>query len=1123
MHRSNVDYLIQGSKARSGFLALSFLLVMAGIVHSEEALDVGELKTLMAENPAVVFPDVPALNVNTVAIQNGDFTAPHIPPVRTSNDGRVGMYIKRLYGATRRFTLLRPEALDKPFDQLPSGIPAGLISDFYDQDIGYGHHATLCDGSSDFADLSEQNASVNGIMNPRQCGSNDCYNLSVIGNIATTENVTLTDGNIVLKAGTRITRNEFVVEVAAPKTQSANIVNITHVRETRSEFMPRVDAYLEPMFTADGRVLVFRMKSRFTTQLNASQGGFQWIADDGSVNTGTYDMVYAVIPKSADACDVTQLQGPFPVSHAPYHNLVNQTYGFAQHPFRDTEGNNIEDGAELKGTYPWIDRGGRNLFFTALYSPLYYNTGRIDPVVGGGIYAARYDARCIDNCDEMVSQDTFHTQGAIVMGGWTKGKMVMLDGAFSNSDYGLAVHPSAQRDLALYSDAEGDKVWERVGSIRDTQAENLPLQGAKNTSFMDSLENLFNGHENFLPATPRDVVWRLSTGRGTADVAFDDYINEHSIIVTNMNASLTHDVGIEGEIPTSYTRNNINMRHNDGFEHFYTHGGKGFTLAPRIQNAATSLGSSVPDYGRTHGNIRIEPISKGGITGKGLWLDGSSGVSFYINEGLSQSRPGSEAFVSVFVDLRSRDSEPKRLLSFPDGSVLTISKNYLRYLIASNGVEFEAVLPDLSHDTNNTDSDGWMHVALQFNADRSAVDVFLNGYLLAQWLTPTHTPLMQGELVLGALIEDSMGVRGWLDEFKVFSYRPDLESVCNHAHGTLMGFEKEEGSPKWFEVASRYPQVSHDIVSQALTQRQYTNHKLYACVHNYGNVIGTANALALERLANPLLMPLRQIIQFPEGPLYWDEPRPDSLHNSFCLECHFASTNFSPLSLQALVPVSNLVLQHDVRRQPMQPPRAVMGHVAASLGACQYNFSLLGEPVTLSDSCFLNRQAPNVVSDITYRIIHVASGNPIRVETWDQGNGHDQQGYPVTLEPDGVDGCDGAECDFKVEDRNDGFQSINPTNDIITRPLGVLGMNFLLSQGQENVSGMILRRSARYIQNCPLGDCDFKIVSVGANRFRIEPEPGYSLTAYEYDTRIQITNTEACQWQKCDFEFVPLE
>ena len=1121
MRSSSMYYLLLGA---------SFLLVIPWFVHSEGTANIDQgFKILVAENPAVVFPDVPALNINTVAIQNGDFTAPHIPPVRTSNDGRVGMYIKRLYGATRRFTLLRPETIDKPFDQMLPGIPTGLLSDFYDQDIGYGHHATLCDGSSDFVNLSEQNTSVKGIENPRQCGSNDCYDLSVIGNIATTENITLMDGSTALKAGMRITRNEFVVDVAAPKTPSANIVNITHVRETRSDFMPRVDAYLEPMFTGDGRVLVFRMKSRFTPQLNASQGEFQWVADDGSVNTGTYDMVYAVIPQSEDPCDVTQLQGPFPVSHAPYHNLVNQTYGFAQHPFRDTEGNKVADGVELKGTYPWIDRGGRNLFFTALYSPLYYNTGRIDPVVGGGIYAARYDARCIDTCDEMVNQDTFHTQGVVVMGAWTKGKMVMLDGAFSNSDYGLAVHPSAQRDLALYSDAEGNKVWERVGSIRDTQAENLPLQGAKNTSFIDSLEHLFNGHKNFLPITPRDVVWRFSTGRGTADVAFDDYINEHSIIVTNMNASLTHDVGIEGEIPISYTRNNTNMRHNDGFEHFYTHGGKGFTLSPRIQNAATSLVSSVPDYGRAHGNIRIEPIAKGGINGKGLWLDGSSGVSFFINEGLSQSRPGSEAFVSIFVDLRSRDSEPKQLLNFPDGSVLTLSKNHLRYLIGSNGAEFETVLPNLPDDAihntdiNSTGNEGWVHVALQFNANRSAVDVFFNGYLLTKWLTPIHTPLMEGELVLGTLTENNMGMRGWLDEFKVFTYRPDLESVCNHAHGTLMGFEKEQSSPKWFEVASSYPQVSHDIVSQELTQSQHTNHKFYACIHNYSNVGGTANGFTLERLANPLLMPLRQAIQFPEGPLYWDQPRPDSLNNGFCLECHSVNTNFSPLSLQALVPISNLVVQHDVRRQPMQPPRTVMGHAAASLEACQYNFSLLDEPITLSDACFLNLSAPVVASNITYRIIHVASGNPIRVETWDQGNGHDQQGYPVTLESAGVNACDGAECDFKVEDRSDGFQSINPTNGIITRPLGVLGMNHLLSQDQGDVSGMILRRSARYIENCPLGDCDFKMISVGANRFRIEPEPGYALTTYDYDTRIQITNTESCEFQKCDFQFLPLE
>ena len=1123
MRKSNQSYYGYVCKVWFVFYLFGCLLSWSSLVYSQAPVSASELKTLIAENPAVVFPDVPLLDVNTVAIQNGEFTAAHIPPIRTSNDGRVGMYIKRLYGATRRFTLLRPEALDRPFNQLPPGVPTGLIADFYDEGIGHGHHATLCDGSSDFA---EKNTSVNGKTNPRQCGENDCYDLSVIGNISTTEDVTLLDGSTVSKAGTRITRNEFVLEVAVPKTQNANIVNITHIRETRSEFMPRVDTSLEPMFTADGRVLVFRMKSRFTAQLNISQGEFEWRADNGSVNTGTYDMVYAVIPQSAEPCDVTQLQGPFPVSHAPYHHLVNQMYGFAQHPFRDPEGNEIEDGAELKGTYPWIDRSGRNLFFTAIHSPLYYNTGRIDPVVGGGIYAARYDARCIDTCDEMVSQDTFHTQGVMAMGAWTKGKMVMLDGAFSNSDYGLAVHSSALRDLALYSDAQEGKVWEPVGAIRETQAENLPLQGVKNTSFMDSLEHLFNGYKNFLPATPRDVVWRFSTGRGTSDVAFDDYMNEHSVIVTNMNASLTHDVGTEGQIPASYTRNKTNMRHNDGFEHFYTHGGKGFTLAPRIQNAATKLSIEVPDYGRTHGNIRIEPIAKGGIAGKGLWLDGSSGVSFGMSEGLSQSQPNSEVFVSVFVDLRPLDAEPKRLLSFSDGSVLSLSNNTLRYLVGSNGVEFEVRLPDLSGDSNNHSStlDGaWQHIALQFNGPRTNVDVFFNGYVLTQWLTPAHTPFMQGELILGALAESSVGVRGWLDEFKVFAYRPDLESVCNHAHGSLMGLEAKEDSEKWFAVASQYLQSSHDIVSQALTERQYTNHKLYACVHDYSNESGTANGLALEQQTYPLLMPLRQAIQFPEGPLHWNQPRPDSLKNGFCLECHSSRTNFSPLSLQALVALPHLLMQDDFRRQPMQVPRMVTGQASDLLAACQFNFSLLGELVTLSDACFFSLPMPTVEADITYRIIHVASANPIRVETWDQGNGHDQQGYPVTLEPNGLNACEGAECDFKVENTSNGLQSINPTNGIITRPLGVLGMSYLITQGQENGSGVILRRSARYIENCPIGDCDFTMVSVGANRFRIEPEAGYSLTTYESDTRIQTIKTEHCQWQQCDFEFLPLE
>ncbi|MBJ7539673.1 hypothetical protein [Marinomonas transparens] len=1064
-------------------LLISFSSAHAATIHPE----------LTAFYPITVIPDVPALDITTASIQDGQYTAPHIPAIRTSNDGRVGHYIKRPGGNTRFFTAIRPEAITTDFDLLEPGIPPGFLSDIVSHNMGGGHHTTLCDGSSVFPDSINENA----IINPKQCGDNDCYELSLISSGSTAD-------------GMRLIRSKFSVEIASPKTPEANIVNITQIEgDSFGPSMPNVHRFLEPMFTGDGRLVVFRMRP-------AGQPiEFEWQTNDGTIKSGSYDMVYGVIPDDAEACDITKMQGPYPITHAPFDAKVNNKYGFAKQPFRDSEGNVLVNGEPLKGTYPWIDREGSNIFFTAIRSRLFYNTG-----YAGIGWRARYDSRCLEDCAGPANtEDGLHAQGVLVMGAWTNGKMVLLDGAYANADSGLASTTDAQKEVSLYIDEQGNSVWERVGASRDTRDAVLPPMGAKNTTFIDSIENIFNYNPNLVPSTPRDVVWRFSTGRATADVAFDDFLNQHSIIIANMNASITHDVGDEGPIKQSYTRNDLNMRHNDGFDSTYTHGGRGFTLAPRIQNAATGPNEFTPNYGVTHGNIRIEPIAKGGIIGKGLWLDGVSGVSFDIGKPLDQ------AFVSVFLDPRQvDDQQSKRILNFADGSTLDVSHSTLRYQVEGSSEQdmlFEADLSGFAL-TDKT----WRHLALQFHpVDQETVkiDVFLNGFLLTQWTTPQHQAFITGPIVLGALTESSdNGFRGWLDDFKVFAYRPDLESTCNHGYGTLVGIPADSQNTKWSQIASQYSATSHQRISDAIDQTQYGTYPQYACVHNYTEERGFAK----EKAANPDLFTaenkttLRQPFIFPEGPLHWNQPRPDSSNNAFCLECHVNDTNFAPLSVAALTIDTTINTQDDLRRQPMQPPRWMTGTAPNIFSECEYNQSILGELGTLVDQCDLPKERPSLESNILYRLIHVGTGYPVRVETWDTVAKHSQQGFPVTLETGGLDACDSAECDFIVKTLNDGKQSINPTNGVITRALGVLGLGARIYNGQD-LSHVILRRNARLIENCTDNDCDFNIVPLGQDKFRIEAIEGYSIAKLENDSRLKTIPTEDCHSQVCEFEFVP--
>jgi len=830
----------------------------------------------------VGLPEIPALRRDVTGYEDGEYVAPHIPPLRTSNDGRIAVYLRG-----GKFALIAPERIEEHFVKQSPGVPILSVGSPFSadeiavddgragDDVG---HLTLCDGSTQFPGFPNQNDRVN----PTPCGDHDCYAITTI----TARSA---------EGGKQLWATAVTVEVENPKTATAEIVSITASAPRSGPVWP-IQSFFEPMFTEDGRLFVFRM----------GDSPIHWTDARGHERSGTYDMVYAVIPADADPCDLNALEGPFPLSHAPFHPGLAERYGFARYPFRDAEGNLIADGDEIKGTYPWIDRAGRNLFFPAIPATLHYRDD--------GVLRTRYPVRCVPGVECDLSPGAIgevetggETRGVIALGLWTRGKMVALDGTFANIDYGLHQDAASHREVQLYepfSTRDGDPSgWIRLGTGRDSDRAGTPDLGVANTTFIDSLEHLFNYDPDMVPATPRDVVWTLSTGRATADVVFDGFLHRGAVVLANMNASLTHD-------DPSYALNSTFMHYHDGFHDTGGFAGTGFGDDVRLQNAAATPDRSVPAYGLAHGNVRIEPAAAGGIVGKGLWLDGYSGVTFELSETITE-----DVFVSLFVDVRPDSPEYRRVLGLPDGSEWFLRTDAIRY--RSGGDAFDVALPWTLGARPE-----WTHLAIQYADSGTHIEVYLDGFLLATFTPRAHTAFQAGTLDLGATNEaSSSGMRGWVDEFEIFADRPGPELVCNYAQGTLIGFTAGMGGP-WDELASTYPSESHDQLRDLLERNGISADDRFACFHDYTLDHGILAEPLPERTHS-----VRAALLFPEGPLTWNTSRPDSRMNDFCTDCH-GNGEPKTLSLDALAGKA-MPMELDTRRQPVQPLRLMSGWIPA--------------------------------------------------------------------------------------------------------------------------------------------------------------------------------------------------
>ena len=885
-------------------------------------------------------PEVPANNRKVVGITEKEgFTDPHIPPLRWSADARLGVE-SQVGGSLANpspihLYLLAPEKLDQPFVDSPAG-PNALVMDKVE--LPFSKVASGRTGSVQHTNICDPYITGEGQRrNPYSCGENgedDCYDITLISGYVRLSNSPDEEGNVPAKLdeGDRILGTPLHIRVSNPKTPQARIEEVVY---GESKLSPRRTGVLfETITPADGRLFIARRGFLPLVWENKAKG---------RIEVGSYDMVYGVAPPEADPCDVSYWGDLYPITHAPYDERVNTRYPFAMQPFRDPTGAIIPDGVDIKGTYPWMDKEAKNFSVQVsgakLFPSYFYDKNP----------QSRYPSRCVseEKCSIEDRQDSDNSKDNMfmVIGAWTQGKMVLVDGMLNDMDFRLGGVDSDQSYLSLYKPGTGKDPANngevRVGTTRGTTIpypvfnETGELVGnyrPRNLSMLDSIENRLNYLPNMQHSRFQDVVWNMSSGHSTVEFSFDDYLNPDGFIVSNMVAHFEHK-----------SNNWYRMLHFDGWHQL----SRAFYGQVRVQNSATALPDrwKIPSHGRVY-NGRMEPVANGGIRGKGMWFNGGTTRIDYDIPEQPQDVHESDWFYSLFIDPRfGDDSEERVLIRFPDRSQITLKGlREVRFYNSRQRLITQVPLPATLPETD------WSQLALLVDADNPMDDMrsltlFVNGFHHHTWTGSSYDSRIEagnfrptpGTLRLGKgpVWGGKRAFKGWMDEFKVFAYDPDPESICNFAHGTLVGLpESYDGI--WREQAGQYAGQSHQFVSEELKSYGQSTYAQYACYHDYSG----------DNKAHRFNVPegtvaIREAIHFPEGPLFHDAPRPDSGTNHFCLSCHTNDSAVPGLRVSALSLNSTLLAKDDPRRQPTQPPALVHGNIPANWfpGAPDYGFA----------------------------------------------------------------------------------------------------------------------------------------------------------------------------------------
>lgn len=888
-------------------VALAFLSTAA---LAQQA--VPESPAIWREVTGVVFTD-PANLAGPV------FTRPHMPAFRTTADGRIGTVVEGhgAVGNVPAFTLFMPEKMTTPFPLNPAGSftmtkSTPLSSDFVRLNVANSFAA---------APLNEQDytdgvRSVTHVClwdpgsNPQVVAGEDVYDIKVF--------VTSHSGG----GSPQFFVTPIKITVSNPKTTSAFIRLVEKTGTTLAGPVFTTPGLLafEPVIAGDGRLLIVRV---------GAWSGLPWTNPNtgapGSTSGQGFDILYSYYP-TGNAADPAQWSNLIPISFAPSDQRINTKFGFAMAPFRDAEGTLIPPGEDLGTSYPWIDRDAKNLFFETVFDKLHYSAG-------GTYNNGRYfqEPNTNEPADYVQGEDGGTHQGVSFLGLWSHGKMVMIDSLNNATDYAVGQGDTGtgpqHRLVTLYQPGTGPLGTENgkllLGYGRATKK--MPAGENDNGNIIDSIANLFNYRKEAFPLTRRDVVWPLSNSQQADEIVFDDYVDPDAFIIANMAGLTTFPPDYGGTSGFNY------LTHHSGWNPSTNL----FSDPVKLQNAATSTTDLwiVPKHGLVVGNGRLEPAASGGVHGKGFSMNGSIGLEFDV-VAQPQTVTSKDWYVGLFVDCRfANDATERRLLTFPDGtSVRLYGRSQVLYADASGAVIHRITLPvpivgthpldDLLPDT------GWAHLGFQIREGNTTVDFFLNGIIYNRW-EDAYAMLFKmtpGQVTVGKLAGTAPGgFKGWIDDFKVLAHAVDFESACNHANGSLIGLPSGYIAEWKTKFASRYPTWAHTEMTNFLKNQGETTYPLYANYYNY-----KADNGAHRDNVPAGTVALRQSVHFPEGPLFYNRPRPDTTSNAFCVTCHH--DNAKPgLDLLALELDTSFNASNDPRRQPMQPPPRLYGRIPAGL------------------------------------------------------------------------------------------------------------------------------------------------------------------------------------------------
>ncbi len=769
--------------------------------------------------------DTRTIQRNPANFNKYETKTPHIPIHDMTQDGRVGI-LKRSVPGGAPIYILKPERVLNYLTDSANGTVGARIIDssanaLFNSDLLKAYYPQI---STNY--LAERTFLCEKTLkrrNPYICsGDRDCYDVTFITRFNYAPTGTVLSPN---QMNSYLVAVDATLKVRNPKTSIAGVELLTTHFNTRRIGPPLpYPKVAEPVVVGDNRLLIVRLGK--ANDLNLS---------DGTPSQDGINIVYSTYPaidasgQQTEQCDVTKWtpQNMHPIAHAHYDttNKMKERYKFARYPFRDSLGKLLLGDHDLGGSYQWMDKNATNLFYTAIGTDNFYNTNSgslqtpyAEPTVANYFFP--------DNLLEIdfVEEKSSPTAGITMLGFWTHGKAVLIDGQLNNSDYNFRIADRVdsgsdihvQRFLDLYSQESASYVlrapagqeFEPVGGVRERgdafDPNEYHNQLSLNSSFLGSVENRFTYVKAMFPVTIRDVVWHFGSTRHTEELVFDDYINPYMFI----NAEMTAPVGQPLTNSMSYYDGILNGRKQPQVPFVDVEQPQNGQLL--FQNAATALTyfMRVPRYGVPYGNLRMEPIAKGGIYGKGVWFDGGSGIRFPIpvQTGLINTADRRDWYVSAFFDPREVDASAKErvLWSLSSGEKVLLIKansgtsepNVAYDLIALRDSENRTIAQFNFVDSLKIRNKKWNHIAIQFFSESLPV-LFIDGYRAGNFVPAPGVTLSTiinffkvlgtGSINLGATHLGEAGVRGWLDDFKVIAASPTSEERCNHARGMDCG------------------------------------------------------------------------------------------------------------------------------------------------------------------------------------------------------------------------------------------------------------------------------------------------------------------------------------------------